>query len=255
MDTCTNENESVSIQIKSISQSEKSVFLFNHSDSDIYIPEKEICSLKISDLGFSTNVNVYAEGYQMLQQIYTKLCDLSETSKSMDKDHYKFSQTPGYYTAYNFIYLEENNRCVLIGASSCERFSTKILINQSEIKLVQTLENIRIPKNSTIRLESYSVIECKNRNDCLLQFSEQLNHHHPRLPFHEIPDGWCSWYCYGALVTEGAIRKNLKVAKRELPKLKYIQIDDGYQPHMGDWLLQTKKFRSRMKDICLNIRA
>lgn len=48
--------------------------------------------------------------------------------------------------------------------------------------------------------------------------------------------------------------ENMAVIKRKYPALKYIQIDDGYQPHMGDWLLQTKKFPKKMKDLCLEIR-
>lgn len=36
--------------------------------------------------------------------------------------------------------------------------------------------------------------------------------------------------------------------------LKYIQIDDGYQPHMGDWLSVTDKFNGGIRKICAVIK-
>ena len=57
-----------------------------------------------------------------------------------------------------------------------------------------------------------------------------------RLPFAAPPSGWCSWYCFGPKVTAKQVLDNLDVIARDIPGLRYIQIDDGYQPAMGDWL-------------------
>ncbi|MGN0545718.1 MAG: glycoside hydrolase family 36 protein, partial [Acutalibacteraceae bacterium] len=38
------------------------------------------------------------------------------------------------------------------------------------------------------------------------------------------------------------------------PELKYIQIDDGFQQFMGDWLETSDKFSRPMKDICQDIK-
>src|SRR5258708_12445778 len=50
------------------------------------------------------------------------------------------------------------------------------------------------------------------------------------------PAGWCSWYCFGPKVTATQVLDNLDVISTKIPGLTYVQIDDGYQPAMGDWL-------------------
>ena len=41
-------------------------------------------------------------------------------------------------------------------------------------------------------------------------------------------------------MTQADVQRNLDVIQKELPQLSYIQIDDGYQEHMGDWLTVRK---------------
>jgi alpha-galactosidase len=71
-----------------------------------------------------------------------------------------------------------------------------------------------------------------------------------------VPVGWCSWYHYYEHITESDLRKNLgraKLIKRKLP-LELIQLDDGYQANVGDWLERNRKFPSPMKKIAFEIR-
>lgn len=61
--------------------------------------------------------------------------------------------------------------------------------------------------------------------------------------------GWCSWYNYFTRVTEEDIRHNLnEIARLALP-LDCIQIDDGWQGAIGDWLKCNEKFPSGMKSV------
>ncbi len=65
-----------------------------------------------------------------------------------------------------------------------------------------------------------------------------------RVPAGKIPTGWCSWYYYFFRVTESDVLENLEWLRghrEELP-LEYFQIDDGYQPTPGDWLLPSERF-------------
>jgi alpha-galactosidase len=58
------------------------------------------------------------------------------------------------------------------------------------------------------------------------------------------PTLWCSWYGYYNAVTEADIEENLDaIAERELP-VDVIQLDDGYQGELGDWLTLSEGFRS-----------
>lgn len=228
--------------------------IVNSSNAPIKIKEAVVYEKDISELGFSKEAMVYCEGYQKLASTYVKLSDISENLGSMDKDHYKLPQTKGFFIGYNYVWFSEKGRVWLLGASSCRSYTSEIRINQEKLQFVQIIEGREIQANSSLDIESYVVIEGTDKNRVLEKFVSYLTANHPTISFREVPDGWCSWYCYGPKVTQDAIMENMAVIKRKYPALKYIQIDDGYQPHMGDWLLQTKKFPKKMKDICLEIR-
>lgn len=48
------------------------------------------------------------------------------------------------------------------------------------------------------------------------------------------PAGWCSWYHYYSSVTPGDVRANLALAAHH--GLEVVQVDDGYQAAVGEWL-------------------
>ncbi|MFH9004626.1 glycoside hydrolase family 36 protein [Streptomyces afghaniensis] len=59
------------------------------------------------------------------------------------------------------------------------------------------------------------------------------------------PSVWCSWYEYFTEVTEDDIHENLRAMDTlDLP-VDVVQIDDGYQRALGDWLTLSGRFRSR----------
>lgn len=72
-----------------------------------------------------------------------------------------------------------------------------------------------------------------------------------------VPSGWCSWYYYYPHVTEEDILENLRflAANRERFPYEYVQIDDGYQLHWGDWLLPGRKFPHDMAWLAREIKS
>ncbi|MGH3648698.1 MAG: glycoside hydrolase family 36 protein [Micromonosporaceae bacterium] len=58
------------------------------------------------------------------------------------------------------------------------------------------------------------------------------------------PTAWCSWYHYFTKVTEADIIENLDaIAAAQLP-VDVVQIDDGWQSEIGDWLELSGRFSS-----------
>lgn len=51
-----------------------------------------------------------------------------------------------------------------------------------------------------------------------------------------LPAGWCSWYTYWNTVTEQDIADNLTAMERHDLPIEVVQVDDGYQAGIGDWL-------------------
>ena len=81
-------------------------------------------------------------------------------------------------------------------------------------------------------------------------------HMNPRVP-PASSAGWCSWYFYFRRVREDDVIANLKTAdeRRQVIPIDLIQIDDGYQTKVGDWLSINQKFPHGMKWLADQIRA
>lgn len=234
------------------SHGEWQIRLTNDSGADVAIKEVVIFKGEFGEA--EDGEMLFVEGYEMLSQMYKPLGEVDGKESTMSNYHYKLPSTAGMAVGYNYMYRESKSKCSLIGATSCRSYTTEIRYNRQGYEVVQCLEG-RVARNGdSILLESFTQIEGHNRNEALAIYAEQIKHNHAILDFKEVPDGWCSWYCYGPKITEPGLNKNLEAAKnKKVAGIKYIQIDDGYQPHMGDWLKQTEKFKSSMKDICINI--
>jgi alpha-galactosidase len=66
--------------------------------------------------------------------------------------------------------------------------------------------------------------------------------------------GWCSWYEYFTAVTPGAVLDNLALAAAH--SFGLVQIDDGYQEAIGDWLSPApgwSKAGERPRDVAQSI--
>lgn len=71
------------------------------------------------------------------------------------------------------------------------------------------------------------------------------------------PLGWCSWYYYYQEVHQRHILDHLQWVKEyqdEIP-LEIIQIDDGYQADIGDWLTANERFPGGMDQIAREIQG
>jgi alpha-galactosidase len=67
------------------------------------------------------------------------------------------------------------------------------------------------------------------------------------------PTAWCSWYHYFEKVTEADVLENLAaIGERQLP-VDVVQVDDGWQAEVGDWLELSGRFRS-LPDLVARIR-
>jgi len=63
-------------------------------------------------------------------------------------------------------------------------------------------------------------------------------------PLRPAPTVWCSWYQYYTRVTEADMLENLDaIGAQDLP-VDVVQIDDGWQAGIGDWLELSARFES-----------
>jgi alpha-galactosidase len=69
--------------------------------------------------------------------------------------------------------------------------------------------------------------------------------------------GWCSWYQFFGAVSEADILRNLESLAKlhaSLP-IDVVQIDDGYQRAIGDWLETNAKFPRGLAALAADIRS
>ena len=67
------------------------------------------------------------------------------------------------------------------------------------------------------------------------------------------PTVWCSWYHYFTEVTQDDVVENLTAIGDLQLDIDVVQIDDGYQAELGDWLTLSDRFDS-LEDIVGRIR-
>ena len=69
--------------------------------------------------------------------------------------------------------------------------------------------------------------------------------------------GWCSWYQLYTSVSEADVLRNIETlaAHRDQLPLQLVQLDDGYQHAVGDWLELNEKFSHGMRWLVERIRG
>ncbi|RAJ87346.1 alpha-galactosidase [Chitinophaga dinghuensis] len=232
----------------------------------------EVCNIRIVNTG-STSIRLkevvlgsvakvlpgstpfYAEGFQMLSQTAGTLEKPENLGNYTDAGHYRIPQPDGYLAVYNLLRLYPSADAeLLLGYTSSKRWVGKFYISKDTIKLAEDLENMELAPGKEFQLEELMVAKGKDGNQLLDKFAGRIQKNHPRLEFKAPPDGWCSWYCFGPKVTAKNVYDNLDYIKANAPVLKYIQLDDGYQPHMGDWLAVGNSFGGNVQQVLHTIK-
>lgn len=71
------------------------------------------------------------------------------------------------------------------------------------------------------------------------------------------PAGWCSWYYYYQDISNGVIEENLEkiISSSDWLALDLVQIDDGFQAQVGDWLQTNGRFPEGLDPLSKRIKA
>jgi alpha-galactosidase len=202
------------------------------------------------------DTRLYGEGFQMLSQTGGTLGQPVDLGNYTDLKHYKLPEPPGARSVYGLLTLTsaaDVRHAIAFG--SCRRFAGKFNVRRSSLEAVIDAEDLTLDAGEQWDLEEIVFLTGNDREALLAQVADRLNANHPPLRVSSPPSGWCSWYCFGPNVTSKQVLDNLDVIAREIPGLEYIQIDDGYQPAMGDWLETGSAFGGKVQDVLQQIRG
>ncbi len=141
-------------------------------------------------------------------------------------------------------------RSVLAGVVTARDFVSQVFIDAPDraIDVRCLADGIGVEQGETLWSERVLVDLTGHPNTQLERYGDALGREMgARVPA-AAPAGWCSWYYFFAQVTEDDIVRNLRFLeqhRRELP-IQAVQIDDGYQADIGDWLTANEKFPQGM---------
>ena len=205
--------------------------------------------------GFDPDTPVYGESFQMLSQIVGTLRSPGDLGAYPDRKHYRIPEPDGYRTASGLLCLfPEAGSSLALAFTSCNKFIGRVGFNESRLRIYLDTEGLVLPPSGEWKLESFGCFIGKTRDEILQSVACELQKSHPRaLPKHP-PTGWCSWYTFYEDITVPDIQRNLAFAREQLPQLRYIQIDDGYQPKMGDWLETGTAFGGNVRQVLREIK-
>jgi alpha-galactosidase len=128
----------------------------------------------------------------------------------------------------------------------------------SDLTLWANSDGLRLDPGRQFRTDwasfSFTDLRAKLPFKLYLQSVSRENQVHEKVA---APVGWCSWYYYFQNVTEKDIYENLEELDRirESIPLKLVQIDDGFEKSVGEWLEFSKRFPNGVKPLAQEIEA
>jgi alpha-galactosidase len=100
------------------------------------------------------------------------------------------------------------------------------------------------------------LIACGSELELLEMYAHAVGDEMHARPATDVLTGWCSWYQLYTTVSEADVDRNLAslTARHDQLPLHLIQLDDGYQRAVGDWLDLNEKFPSGMSPLVARIK-
>lgn len=212
---------------------------------------------------YEKNEKFFVNGYQSwttsgemsAEDIYrgtTPLAGVTKYTKDMaitsgDYAFTRYEPRPGFFHSFTYTYLRRGDEFELFGSLS-ERNGYTVFYSDMEkhiFSVEKDVEGLTISEP----YEMFDIVRVVGGYDEVFDkyfaaMSLPAKKHIDRLT------GYTSWYNYFQKIDENIILRDLKGLSRARESINIFQIDDGYEPFVGDWLdYNGKDFPNGMKTI------
>ena len=212
---------------------------------------------------YEKNEKFFVNGYQSwttsgemsAEDIYrgtTPLAGVTKYTKDMaitsgDYAFTRYEPRPGFFHSFTYTYLRRGDEFELFGSLS-ERNGYTVFYSDMEkhiFSVEKDVEGLTISEP----YEMFDIVRVVGGYDEVFEkYFAAMN-----LPAKKRIDrltGYTSWYNYFQKIDENIILRDLKGLSRARESVNIFQIDDGYEPFVGDWLdYNGKDFPHGMKTI------
>lgn len=213
---------------------------------DESIPKQDLNN--ISDKFFVNGFQSWTESRE--RNAAEKIPDLSKIAKPLMGMYgdYHFAQTKhqkGEIWGWNYGYIRQETDKMLLFASLNEtKGYTQITFDVINHKIIlrKELEKAVWKKGDYVAMEIL-VANGKDK-ECFDAYFEKGKFPKSTL---SPQTGWTSWYNYYTNISQSIIMENVAAFAKEKTPIQYVQIDDGWQEGVGDWLRVNEKFPLGMR--------
>lgn len=212
---------------------------------------------------YEKNEKFFVNGYQSwttsgemsAEDIYrgtTPLAGVTKYTKDMaitsgDYAFTRYEPRPGFFHSFTYTYLRRGDEFELFGSLS-ERNGYTVFYSDMEkhiFSVEKDVEGLTISEP----YEMFDIVRVVGGYDEVFdKYFAAMS-----LPAEKRIDrltGYTSWYNYFQKIDENIILRDLKGLSRARESVNIFQIDDGYEPFVGDWLdYNGKDFPNGMKTI------
>ncbi|PSV18754.1 glycosyl hydrolase [Photobacterium kishitanii] len=212
------------------------------------------------ELHIAPDAKVYGDGFQMLSQTAGTFAHPKAIGRCPDNNaEYRIYPQAANQRYYNYLVIEDGERYVLFGFTSCHRFAGYFECQDNKIIVCIDGENCAIPADETnhISLENWVVLSSETLADLYTRYAALINIDHPskKNTTQAAPIGWCSWYAYYAGVSAADIQRNVDHMQGDNHDIEWVLLDDGYQAFMGDWLSPSDHFSGGVQQVLTALKA
>ena len=244
----------------------------NQHASSLYLtltPKTELILDRLDlvfDVLFKDYKRVFVNGYQSwtesheralterlphISALAKRLNDRYQFSKYGDYEFVSFKKKKGYFHGWTYAYLRNEEKIQLMASLNESTGFTVFELRAPQNKILIHKDVAGVKINQALAMDLFFMTGADEE-----VFDAYFDAMEISKPTQPMRMGWTSWYNYYQNINQDIIDQNLSAARTCDPKMDIIQIDDGYQSAVGDWLIiDETKFPLGMKAIAEAIKA